>query len=743
MKNSIQLIIILLTINISSFAQTVEGIVYDEDNQTLPGVEIRIKGTTIGTMCDFNGKFSLKLPDNSGHKLTFQMLSCEFETENIYDSSFIEATIELKKVFGRKYKCISHSYKIKNTNKPFGQKITLNVSGLKKNKNSEASINNKKKEQNSSYWNNPRDYHTSRLKKEEYKSFYQKGAGGTIITSDFNHIICNYIGKWGIIIDTTCYDIISKAPYIFDYKIGTRSTNNDYQYIDILNKMRINIQSVEKKYIFIFFDCINNIRYPKIEIKNPNSSFSYNFINYKANNFLIKETINNETNYVLYNTTLKSNGKIKIKKSIVNKTLPSSIKIFNIYYAINDTIYYKNLTLKYNKEKHALKEIQSCSSKNDYYRFTNMFSDGDLFNFVSQKIDSLNYIQVEKMNDNKAYAKFIQQYPTSKYISKAKQNKKQLENKQAYDLEKSYYEKSKAGNINDCDNYFSKYPNGNFTQKVKTRKRKLLDDKELAVYEIAKYGDKDDCNSYLSEYPSGKYVSQVKERKLYLEIKYANKASDFDKYLIKYPSGEYYSDIKDRKKNLNAKLERKRKIKANSDIRKWDLGLKICRQDYRGIVMGSIEQWNSSKSRVQIKIAASPGGLNSDNEKLTKGNKIWIIPSDGWHLCLQDEKEYAIAHDKSDDFEKYVAQSSSSSNTKKGKFDMGTSVSYTFKTSTLGLWTNDYYVKGVVNGWNADFSKMKIKISTTNYDDPGDDRLFNGQTFYRGNEIWVSPYKWK
>ncbi len=231
----------------------------------------------------------------------------------------------------------------------------------------------------------------------------------------------------------------------------------------------------------------------------------------------------------------------------------------------------------------------------------------------------------------------------------------------------------------------------------------------------------------------------MKERKLYLEIKYANKTSDFDKYLIKYPSGEYYSDIKDRKKNLNAKLERKRKIKANSDIRKWDLGLKICRQDYRGIVMGSIEQWNSSKSRVQIKIAASPGGLTDEGEKLTKGNTIWINPKNGWHLCLPDEKEYALDHDKSDDFEKYVAQSSSSSsNTKKGKFEVGESVSYSFSQTFLFI-TNDYNIRGIVTSWNSNYTKMEVKITDTDYYDG----TINGQDIWNGAKIWVSSYGWK
>jgi len=47
------------------FAQqtnTVKGVVYDENNATLPGATIQIKGTTIGTTSDLDGKFTLQVP---------------------------------------------------------------------------------------------------------------------------------------------------------------------------------------------------------------------------------------------------------------------------------------------------------------------------------------------------------------------------------------------------------------------------------------------------------------------------------------------------------------------------------------------------------------------------------------------------------------------------------------------------------------------------------------------------------
>ena len=56
----------LLLMQLSSYAQDhiIQGIVSDENDEGLPGATIIIKGTTIGTVTDINGEFSLKaFPD--------------------------------------------------------------------------------------------------------------------------------------------------------------------------------------------------------------------------------------------------------------------------------------------------------------------------------------------------------------------------------------------------------------------------------------------------------------------------------------------------------------------------------------------------------------------------------------------------------------------------------------------------------------------------------------------------------
>lgn len=53
---------------------TVHGVVYDVNKQTLPGVTILLKGTTIGSATDIDGKFTLQLPQLSNMTLEFSFV---------------------------------------------------------------------------------------------------------------------------------------------------------------------------------------------------------------------------------------------------------------------------------------------------------------------------------------------------------------------------------------------------------------------------------------------------------------------------------------------------------------------------------------------------------------------------------------------------------------------------------------------------------------------------------------------
>lgn len=60
MTNKKYIFIIALLVSFVGFAQsTITGVVKDQDNQPLPGASILIKNTTLGTMTDFDGNFSI------------------------------------------------------------------------------------------------------------------------------------------------------------------------------------------------------------------------------------------------------------------------------------------------------------------------------------------------------------------------------------------------------------------------------------------------------------------------------------------------------------------------------------------------------------------------------------------------------------------------------------------------------------------------------------------------------------
>ncbi|WP_291528325.1 mucoidy inhibitor MuiA family protein [Bacteroides sp. UBA939] len=63
----------------------VSGVVFGEDRTPLPGVNIIIPGTTIGTISDVNGKYSITIP-NGQTKLQFSYIGCVTQTRDIRGS---------------------------------------------------------------------------------------------------------------------------------------------------------------------------------------------------------------------------------------------------------------------------------------------------------------------------------------------------------------------------------------------------------------------------------------------------------------------------------------------------------------------------------------------------------------------------------------------------------------------------------------------------------------------------------
>lgn len=86
-----------LAVALASFAQerTITGTVTStEDGTSLPGVNVLLKGTTIGTATDSDGKFSLSIPA-AGGALVFSFIGLESKEVEIGDRSVIDVSLAL------------------------------------------------------------------------------------------------------------------------------------------------------------------------------------------------------------------------------------------------------------------------------------------------------------------------------------------------------------------------------------------------------------------------------------------------------------------------------------------------------------------------------------------------------------------------------------------------------------------------------------------------------------------------
>lgn len=74
--------------------QTVSGAVYDLNGMPIPGVEITVKGTDLGTQTDFGGEYSLNVPENSSNILVFSSIG--FTTQEIAIDGKSSITVTLR-----------------------------------------------------------------------------------------------------------------------------------------------------------------------------------------------------------------------------------------------------------------------------------------------------------------------------------------------------------------------------------------------------------------------------------------------------------------------------------------------------------------------------------------------------------------------------------------------------------------------------------------------------------------------
>ena len=97
--------------------------------------------------------------------------------------------------------------------------------------------------------------------------------------------------------------------------------------------------------------------------------------------------------------------------------------------------------------------------------------------------------------------------------------------------------------------------------------------------------------------------------------------------------------------------EFQRKIDNNKNTKLWTRGCRLCYRfpNSQNFVIATLEEWNEDRSKVKVKIVASPGyGWQLNGDVLEKNNTLWVSArNEGWHLALDEEVSMAIKNDGS------------------------------------------------------------------------------------------------
>lgn len=81
LKTTFFLLLCLFSLQLMAQEREVSGTVLDKDGLPLPGVNVFVENTSIGTVTDFDGKFDLQAPDKDNTILVFSSLG--FSTQKV------------------------------------------------------------------------------------------------------------------------------------------------------------------------------------------------------------------------------------------------------------------------------------------------------------------------------------------------------------------------------------------------------------------------------------------------------------------------------------------------------------------------------------------------------------------------------------------------------------------------------------------------------------------------------------
>ena len=102
-QKSLLFLLCLFSLQMWGQNKEISGEVFDADGVPLPGVNVIVKNTSLGTVTDFDGQFSLRVPDKEGLTLEFSMLGFKKQeipigTKNEFNITLEEDTQALDEV---------------------------------------------------------------------------------------------------------------------------------------------------------------------------------------------------------------------------------------------------------------------------------------------------------------------------------------------------------------------------------------------------------------------------------------------------------------------------------------------------------------------------------------------------------------------------------------------------------------------------------------------------------------------
>lgn len=80
-RKPILILLFLFSIQVWTHERKISGEVFDTDVLTLPGANLFVENTTTGTVTDFDGQFSLRIPDENSIVLVFSYIG--FQEQNL------------------------------------------------------------------------------------------------------------------------------------------------------------------------------------------------------------------------------------------------------------------------------------------------------------------------------------------------------------------------------------------------------------------------------------------------------------------------------------------------------------------------------------------------------------------------------------------------------------------------------------------------------------------------------------